>query len=101
MIYAARLIWAGNDNNNSVNFICVFEGTIANLATYRQFTNAAWDWMIQKNKTKRKQKKKEKKRNQNNNNNNNNNNNLNIFIEDCCISFKKKLQSMQVLKKKG
>ena len=56
--------------------------------------------MIQKNKTKRKQKKKEKKRNQNNNNNNNNNNNLNIFIEDCCISFKKKLQSMQVLKKK-
>ena len=60
--------------------------------------------MIQKNKTKRKQKKKEKKRNQNNNNNhnhnNNNNNNLNIFVEDCCISFKKKLQSMQVLKKK-
>ena len=24
-----------------------------------------------------------------NNNNNNNNNNLNIFIQDCCISFKK------------
>ena len=31
------------------------------------------------------------------NNNNNNNNNLNIFIQDCCISFKKKLRSMQVL----
>ena len=28
--------------------------------------------------------------NNNNNNNNYNNNNSNIFIEDCCISFKKK-----------
>ena len=28
------------DNNNG-NFICVFECTIVNLATYRQFTNAA------------------------------------------------------------
>ena len=27
-----------------------------NLATYRQFTNAAWDWIIQKKK-KRKEKK--------------------------------------------
>ena len=33
----------------------------------------------------------------NNNNNNNNNNNFNIFIQDRCISFKKKLLSMQVL----
>ena len=28
-------------NNNNGNFICVFECTIVNLATYRQFTNAA------------------------------------------------------------
>ena len=27
-------------------------------------------------------------------NNNNNNNNLNIFIQDCCISFKKKLAAI-------
>ena len=27
-----------------------FEGTIVNLATYRQFTNAAWDWIIKKKK---------------------------------------------------
>ena len=43
------------------NFICVFECTIVNLATYRQFTNAAWDWIIKKknkNKTKQKPKKK-------------------------------------------
>ena len=33
-------------------------------------------------------------------NNNNNNNNLNIFIQDCYISFKKKLLSMQVLSRK-
>ena len=45
------------------NFICVFECTIVNLATYRQFTNAAWDWIIKKKKTntKTKQKPKEKK----------------------------------------
>ena len=30
-----------NNNNNNENFICVFECTIVNLATYRQFTNAA------------------------------------------------------------
>ena len=30
-----------NTNNNNGNFICVFECTIVNLATYRQFTNAA------------------------------------------------------------
>ena len=34
-----------HDNNNTTtnngNFICVFECTIVNLATYRQFTNAA------------------------------------------------------------
>ena len=29
------------NNNNNGNFICVFECTIVNLATYRQFTNAA------------------------------------------------------------
>ena len=32
------------------NFICVFKCTIVNLATYRQFTNAAWDWIIYKKK---------------------------------------------------
>ena len=32
------------------NFICVFECTIENLATYRQFTNAASDWIIRKKK---------------------------------------------------
>ena len=37
-----------------------FEGTIVNLATYRQFTNAAWDWII---------KKKTKTKNNNNNKN--------------------------------
>ena len=41
-----------NHNNNNGNFICVFECTIVNLATYRQFTNAAWDWIIKKKKTK-------------------------------------------------
>ena len=30
-----------NNNNDNGNFICVFECTIVNLATYRQFTNAA------------------------------------------------------------
>ena len=30
-----------NNNNNNGNFICVFECTIVNLATYRQFTNTA------------------------------------------------------------
>ena len=35
---------------------------IVNLATYRQFTNAAWDWIIKKkNKNKTKQKPKKKK----------------------------------------
>ena len=34
-----RLKQACNDNNG--NFISVFECTIVNLATYRQFTNAA------------------------------------------------------------
>ena len=46
------------------NFICVFECTIVNLATYRQFTNAAWDWIIKK-KNKNKTKQKPKKKNQN------------------------------------
>ena len=49
------------------NFICVFECTIVNLATYRQFTNAAWDWIIKKKKktktiTKQKPKKEKKKK---------------------------------------
>ena len=30
-----------NNNNDNGNFICVFECTIVNLTTYRQFTNAA------------------------------------------------------------
>ena len=42
------------------NFSCVFECTIENLSTYRQFTNAAWDWIIQKKeRKKKKQKRKE------------------------------------------
>ena len=35
---------------------------IVNLATYRQFTNAAWDWIIKKKKTKNKTKQKPKKK---------------------------------------
>ena len=34
---------------------------ILNIATYRQFTNAAWDWII-KNKNKNKNKKKKSKK---------------------------------------
>ena len=30
-----------HNNNDNGNFICVFECTIVNLATYRQFTNTA------------------------------------------------------------
>ena len=30
-----------------------FECTILNLATYRQFTSAAWDWIIIKKKNKK------------------------------------------------
>ena len=41
-----------NNNNNNNNFSCVFECTIVNLATYRQFTNAAWDRLIKKKKKK-------------------------------------------------
>ena len=37
-------------------FVCVFECTIVNLATYSQFTNAAWEWVFKKN-NKREQKK--------------------------------------------
>ena len=50
------------NNNDNGNFICVFECTIVNLATYRQFTNAAWDWIIKKKKTKNKTKQKPKKK---------------------------------------
>ena len=39
-----------NVNNNNGNFICVFECTIVNVATSRQFINAACDWMIKKKK---------------------------------------------------
>ena len=53
----------GQKNNG--NFICVFECTIVNLATYRQFTNAAWDWIIKKLKTKTKTKQQQQKKNQN------------------------------------
>ena len=52
-------------NNNNGNFICVFDCTIVNLATYRQFTNAAWDWIIKKT--------------------NNNNNNDNSRVHACPI----------------
>ena len=45
------------------HFICVFECTMVNLATYTQCTNAVWDWIIQKKEKERK--KKERKRNQN------------------------------------
>ena len=30
-----------NSSNNNGNFICVFECTIVDVTTYRQFTNAA------------------------------------------------------------
>ena len=53
-------------NNDSYgNFICVFECTIVKLATNRQFTNSAGDWIIQKKKKReRKKEKKKEKRNQ-------------------------------------
>ena len=53
-----------NDNNdNNGNFIYVAECTIVNLATYRKFTNAAWDWIIKKtNKQTNKKRKKERKK---------------------------------------
>ena len=57
------------DNNG--NFICVLECTIVNLATYRQFTNAALDLIIKKKKktktktNKNKTKAKKKKKDQN------------------------------------
>ena len=45
-------------NNNSYgNFICVFECTIVKLATNRQLTNSAGDWIIQKKKKKKERKK--------------------------------------------
>ena len=50
-----------NNNNNNGNFICVFECTIVNLATYRQFTNAAWDWIIKKKKKTKQNKNKQQK----------------------------------------
>ena len=35
-------------------------GNFVNLGTYWQFTNAAWDWIIQNKKKKKKKKKKRK-----------------------------------------
>ena len=40
-----------------------------NLATYRQFTNPAWDWIIKKKKNKNKNKQKQTKNKQTNNKN--------------------------------
>ena len=51
-----------NDNNNNGNFISGFECTIVNLATYRQLTNAAWEWIIKKKKRKERKKNEKKKR---------------------------------------
>ena len=59
------MVWRKVDehDNNNGNFICVFECTIVSLATYRQFTNAAWDWIIyKKRKTKNKKQKKQKQK---------------------------------------
>ena len=36
--FAAGTELYNNDNNNNGNYICVFESTVVNLATYRQFT---------------------------------------------------------------
>ena len=53
--------WICVVNGEFSDFICVFKCTIVNLATYRQFTNAAWDWIIyKKKKQKNKQKQKTK-----------------------------------------
>ena len=47
VIFFATIFFIISDNNNDTtttnngNFTCVFECTIVNLATYRQFTNAA------------------------------------------------------------
>ena len=60
-------------NNNNANFICVFECTIVNLATYRQFTNAAWDWIIKKKKQTKNKNKKNKSKNKTKNKNKNKN----------------------------
>ena len=53
-----------DDNNNKGNFICVFKCTIVNLAMYRQFTNAAWDWIIYKKKKNTENKKQKQKQKQ-------------------------------------
>ena len=41
ILYLMRGGFDNNNNNNNGNFICVVECTIVNLATYRQFKNAA------------------------------------------------------------
>ena len=73
-----------NNYNNNENFICVFECTIVNHGTYRQFTNAAWDWIIKKKKNKNKNKNKKKTKTKQNKSQflflqQNNNNNDKIF----------------------
>ena len=57
------MVWRKVDehDNNNENFICVFECTIVSLATYRQFTNAAWDWIIYKKRKTKNKKQKAKK----------------------------------------
>ena len=56
------MVWRKVDehDNNNGNFFCVFECTIVNLATYRQVTNAAWDWIIYKKRKTKKTKNKKK-----------------------------------------
>ena len=43
--------------------MCVFECTIVNLATYREFKNATWDWIIKKEKKQKQNKNKNKNKN--------------------------------------
>ena len=44
--------WIIIDLDDNGNFLFVFECTVVNFATYRQFTNAAWDCIIEKKKKK-------------------------------------------------
>ena len=45
--------------------LCFWMYNCKSRATYRQFTNAAWDWIIKKLKTKTKTKQQKTKKNQN------------------------------------
>ena len=40
-------------------------GNFVNLGTYWQFTNAAWDWIIQNKKKGRRRRRRKRKKNQN------------------------------------